>query len=239
MVRIGLSTNLDQSGERDCMPRDYVLAVLRAGGLPLILPMIPMDHPDYDRLMDKTIASVDGLVFTGGPDLDPALYYGEAKLPECGKPVPERDRADIALIHRALPVNKPFLAICRGIQVVNVAMGGNLYQDIGSQLGLSVSHVQPRNTDAHEVKVEDGTLLKTLVHTDNLQVNSRHHQAIKTLAPGLRTSARSEDGVIEAVEFLDERPALCVQWHPENLAADSPQHQALFDWLIAMAKQKS
>lgn len=239
MVRIGLSTNLDQTGERDCMPRDYVLAVLRAGGLPLILPMIPMDHPDYDALMDQTIASVDGIVFTGGPDLDPALYYGEARLPQCGVPVPERDRADIALIRRALDVNKPFLGICRGIQVANVALGGSLYQDLNSQLVLSVSHEQPRVSDVHQVKVEDGTLLKSLVRADTLKVNSRHHQAIKTLAPGLRASAYSEDGIIEAVEFSDGRPALCVQWHPENLAASSAQHQALFDWLIAMAKRLS
>lgn len=234
MVRIGLSTNISINAQKDGMPRDYPAAVLRAGGLPLILPTVPMDHPDYDELISQMAAAADGFVFVGGPDIDPLLYYQEERLPQCGPPCAERDRVDIALIRRVLARGKPFLAICRGIQTVNVAMGGTLYQDLDSQLNLQVSHQQ---TDAgtHAVRVYDNTLLRSLVHTDTLRVNSRHHQAIKTLAPGLLVSAVSPDGVIEAAEFLDGRPALCVQWHPENLSRTEKEHQALFDWLIRKA----
>ncbi len=231
MVIIGLSTNQDLSGGKICMPPDYVSAVLRAGALPVILPMVPVSDPGYDEFMDKTINAVDGIVFTGGPDIDPK-YYREKRLPGCHDPVPERDRADLALMQRAVAVRKPILAICRGIQVLNVALGGSLYQDLPSQLDLPVSHQQPDLPQAHRVLVEDDTLLRSLVQETSLGVNSRHHQAIREPAIGLKVSARSGDGVIEAVEFEDGRPALGVQWHPENLSKDSPAHQALFDWLV-------
>lgn len=237
MVIIGLSTNRDFKNGSDCMPKDYVLSVLRAGALPLILPMIPEDNPHYDELMDKTINSVDGIVFTGGPDVDP-IYYKEKKLPECKEVVSERDKADFALFSRTMAIKKPFLGICRGLQVCNVALGGSLYQDLGSQFKGANQHEVPDNLRAHTVEVVDKTLLSRLVDTVTLPVTSRHHQAIKQLAPGLKVAARSADGVIEAVEFEDGRPGLCVQWHPENLAGQDKRHQALFDWLVEKAKER-
>lgn len=232
MIIIGLSTNRDVKNGSDCMPKDYVLSVIRAGALPLILPMIPEDSPLYDDLLDKIIATVDGLVFTGGPDVDPVLY-NEAQLSACHSPVSERDKIDIALIRKALSVRKPLLGICRGLQVFNVALGGTLYQDVPSQIPQSRQHEMSGHMLAHEVNIVESTLLDRIVRTDSLPVNSRHHQAIKQLADGLVVSARSsEDGVIEAVECKDGRPALCVQWHPENLAGQDQRHQALFDWLV-------
>lgn len=237
MVIIGLSTNRDFKNGSDCMPKDYVLAILRAGALPLILPMIPEDNPHYDELMDKTINSVDGIVFTGGPDIDP-IHYKEKKLPECNEIVSERDKVDLALFSRAMAVRKPFLGICRGLQLCNVALGGSLYQDLNNQQKGVMEHQTPGVLQAHTVEVESGSLLGSLVDTVTLPVTSRHHQAIKALAPGLKVSAKAADGVIEAVEFTDGRPGLCVQWHPENLAGTDKRHQALFDWLVEKAKER-
>ncbi len=237
MVIIGLSTNQDMTSGHCCIPRDYVYSVLRAGALPVILPMVHEADPRFDEFMDKAINVVDGIVFTGGPDIDPK-YYREKRLPGCNEPVPERDRADLALIQRAVAIRKPFLGICRGLQVLNVALGGSLYQDLPSQLSLPVSHFQPDNLLAHHIFPKEGSLLQSLTQVTSLEVNSRHHQAIRELASGLKASAFSGDGLIEAVEFEDSRPALCVQWHPENLSKNSPAHQALFDWLVRASEQR-
>ena len=237
MIIIGLSTNKDTKTQADSMPKDYVRAVLRAGALPIILPMIPEDDPNYDEFMDKIINMVDGIVFTGGPDVDPT-HYKEARLPGCHEPLPDRDKADLALITRALAVHKPFLGICRGLQVCNTVMGGSLYQDLASQLPKVNNHDVQDVLEAHQVTITENTLLHQLTKAVRLPVTSRHHQAIKQVAPGLKVCAVSEDGVIEAVEFEDGRAALCVQWHPENLAPTDPRHQALFDWLVKAAGQR-
>jgi putative glutamine amidotransferase len=237
MVIIGLSTNRDQKNAIDCMPGDYILSVLRAGAFPLILPMIPPEQPNFQELMDEALGVVDGLVFTGGPDLDPA-YYGEEILPGCHTPVPDRDKADLTLMEKALKARKPFLGICRGIQVLNVLMGGSLYQDIPSQLRLPIVHAKTGISEAHKAILWKDSLVYSLMRDETIPVNSRHHQAVKGIAPGLKATACSEDGLVEALEFLDGRPALAVQWHPENLAGDNPQHQALFDWLVREARKR-
>ena len=234
MVIIGLSTNRDGKNATDSMPGDYILSILRAGALPLILPMIPPDEPQYQELMEKALASVDGLVFTGGPDIDPA-YYGEDMLPGCHLPFFDRDKADMTLMEKTLKTRKPFLGICRGIQVLNAAMGGSLYQDLPSQLRLPLAHAQTGVSEAHQAVLEKDSLIYSLMQAETVTVNSRHHQAVKDVAPGLKTSAKSQDGIVEALEFIDGRPALAVQWHPENLAGANPLHQALFDWLVREA----
>jgi len=237
MVIIGLSTNRDTAQGADCMPRDYALSVLRAGGLPLILPMIPMEQPNYGEVMDRILETVDGLVFTGGPGLDPETY-GEARLPACGIPVPERDKADLELFQRAIASGKPFLGICRGLQVCNAALGGTLYQDIASQVPGALEHRQAGKGAAHPADFKKGSLLSKVMGEGRAWVTSRHHQSIARLAPGLVLSAESPDGVAEAVEFEDGRPAICVQWHPENLTANDPRHLALFEWLVREAGKK-
>ena len=237
MVIIGLSTNLDVKNGVDSMPRDYVLSVLRAGALPVILPMLPEDHPKYDEFMDKTINSVDGLLFTGGLDLEPVLYK-EARIPQCHASLPERDKADMALFSRAITVKKPFLGICRGLQLCNVALGGSLYQDIPTQVKKAMNHEHPGTPHAHEVSIDEDSILHSIIQSRRLPVTSRHHQSIMQLSHLSSVSARADDGIIEAVELLDDTPGLCVQWHPENLAAADPRHQALFDWLVSMAKKR-
>ena len=238
MIVIGLSTNRDFKDGSDCMPKDYVLSVLRAGALPLILPMIPEHHPGYGDFLDKALKAVDAVVFTGGPDLHPSHYH-ESILPECNEPVSERDAIDLALFERVMASGKPFLGICRGLQLCNVALGGSLYQDLPAQVNPGINHQQPGVLPAHEVTVEENSLLQQITGAGRLPVTSRHHQSIKALAPGLRISARSDDGIIEAVEFLDGRPALCVQWHPENLAQADARHQALFNWLVKTAAKRA
>lgn len=237
MVIIGLSTNKDTKTDADKMPRDYVTAVLQAGALPVILPMIGEDHPQYDELMDKAVSMVDGLIMTGGPDVDPD-YYGEERLPFCGEILSERDKADMTLIRKAIAAKKPMLAICRGLQAVNVALGGTLYQDLDSQIKTNIMHQRTDKDYAHKVQVKKNSLLHDIVGKESFLVTSRHHQAAKKVAPGLVATAFSEDGVIEALEFENAYPGLLVQWHPENLAAiHDPDHQALFDWLVRMAKK--
>ncbi|NLW21364.1 MAG: gamma-glutamyl-gamma-aminobutyrate hydrolase family protein [Clostridiales bacterium] len=238
MITIGLSPNRDLKGGPDCMPWDYVRAVLRAGALPLILPMVPEGHSGYGAFLDRMLSKVDGIVFTGGPDIHPA-HYGEQLSPQCKEPVSERDAIDLALFERVMRAGLPFLGICRGLQVCNVALGGSLYQDLPAQLRPGIDHQQPEVLVAHEVRVEDNSLLRRVTGTGHLPVTSRHHQAIKALAPGLVVSARSGDGIIEAVEFENGHPGLCVQWHPENLAGEDSRHQALFDWLAQAAAERA
>lgn len=237
MVIIGLSTNTDKANDRDAMPRDYITAVLHSGALPVIFPMIGEDHPQYDELMDKALSVVDGLVMTGGPDVSPD-YYGEARQPFCGETLSERDKADMTLVKKAIAAGKPILGICRGLQVVNVALGGALYQDLDSQIKTGIIHQRSDKGYAHQVRVSKNSLLFRIAGKESLQVTSRHHQAVKKAAPGLVATAFSEDGVIEALEFENGYPGLLVQWHPENLAANGDQDQkALFDWLISAAKK--
>lgn len=237
MVIIGLSTNKDSKTDSDKMPRDYVTAILQAGALPVILPMIGEDHPQYDELMDKAVSMVDGLIMTGGPDISPD-YYGEERLPFCGETLSERDKADMTLIKKAIAAGKPILGICRGLQVVNVALGGTLYQDLDSQIQTEIAHQRTDKGYAHTVQVKKNSLLFDIVGKESFKVTSRHHQAVKKPAPGLVATAFSEDGVIEALEFENAYPGLMVQWHPENLAVKHERdHQALFDWLVRAAKK--
>lgn len=210
---------------------DYAAAVARAGARPVLMPL--PGTPDCEALAREALEGADALVLIGGGDLDPVLY-GERPLPECGPALPIRDRADLALARAALETGKPVLAICRGIQALNVALGGTLYQDIPAQVPGSAEH-QTRQAEAHTVSVRTGTLLYEIVGTGRLPATSRHHQAVKAPGKGLVVSAVSDDGIIEAVEFADKRPVIGVQWHPETLAADYPAHQALFDWLARAA----
>lgn len=237
MIRIGLSVNQDTPESRDCMPPDYVAAVLRAGALPLIFPLLPADHAQYEGLVEEMVSSVDAIVFTGGPDFAPETY-GQEKHAACGRIHPVRDKADLALVRAALKSGKPFLGICRGLQLINVALGGTLYQDLPSQLQLPADHNRQDVLDVHGVKVVPGTLLRRITGADGFRVNSRHHQAIDRLGKGLRVCARSDDGLIEAIEFENGYPGLALQWHPENLARERTDQQAIFHWLAGAAEQR-
>jgi putative glutamine amidotransferase len=179
---------------------------------------------------------------SGGSDLDPG-YYGEEPVPELGVTLPERDTFEMALLEHALRRQIPILGICRGMQVLNVALGGTLYQDLPSQMDHMVllGHRQetPKWQPTHEVEVDGGSKIAKILGTDELKVNSYHHQAIKDLAFGLVAVACAPDGVIEAVESSDlaKRWMIGVQWHAEAMRDAGPEHQKLFEAHVSAAER--
>jgi putative glutamine amidotransferase len=180
------------------------------------------------------------LLLPGGGDIDP-VQYGEARNEKCHQPSAERDGTELALARWAMDGGMPLLAICRGIQVLNVAMGGSLFQDIQSQIPGAERHDwypnYPRDRLSHAVAVNPGTRLARIAGAISLPVNSLHHQSIKDLAPGLVETGRSPDGIIEAVEAPDHPFAIGVQWHPEELAGRDARAQRLFDSLVEASRR--
>ena len=200
----------------------YVESLARAGAEVHWVDLTDPDHAVAEALQ------FDGLLLPGGGDIEPTLF-GQERIPACGEPNLLRDAAEPKLLHAFLAADKPILGICRGIQVLNVFLGGELYQDI-----KPMEHV-PHNdhwAKVHTVTVRRGTLLSQLMGRDTVLVNSQHHQAASKVAPGLEIAALSEDGFIEALEKPDARFCLGVQWHPEWLSAADPVQQGLFDAFV-------
>ena len=195
------------------VPRTYVNAVLMNGGIPVVIPLMN-DETEIIELL----SSLDGIIFTGGEDFDPA-YYRERPIPQMGKVNVERDRFDLKLVRLASERGIPILGICRGIQLINIAFGGSLYQDLPAQyFDKSISHrqKQPNDEASHSVIVEDNTVFSDIVKDRMLMVNSSHHQAIKDVAKGFRVAGKSSDKLIEVIEKIDgDNWILGVQFHPE------------------------
>ena len=210
----------------------YLEAIRLGGAMPVILA--PVRTGTVDLLLDR----LDGLCLSGGPDLHPH-HYGVAEHPELGPTEPDLDRFELALARRAMARGVPVLAICRGMQVLNVARGGTLHQHL-PDLDGDVEHRQqltgPRTT--HEVELASTSKLARLLGLDTLAVNSFHHQAIDRLASGLRVVGRSADGVIEAVEADGQGFVFGVQWHAEGLV-ERPEQLALFEALVRAASEHS
>jgi putative glutamine amidotransferase len=233
--RIGLSgvTRSVAGAERSGVNAAYVRAVLRAGGVPLILPpLIGAAHTA--ELLD----AVDGLVLTGGEDVDPA-HFGQPPHAALGEVDPVRDVFELALFREATARGMPALAICRGIQLVNVALGGSLWQDLPSELPAALPHSQNTGRDdrSHPVAITPGSRLARALGGERCEVNSFHHQAIRDLAPGLVATAHAPDGVIEGAESASGRPwLLAVQWHPEEFHHhEVAPEQGLFRALVEEA----
>ncbi|WP_234125017.1 gamma-glutamyl-gamma-aminobutyrate hydrolase family protein [Clostridium hydrogenum] len=216
---IGIVGNLliDQGGmfpgyERAYVNNDYIQSVEKAGGTPVMLPVIS----DYEKVKNQ-IEAVDSIIISGGFDVNPLIYDDEPSQKQ-GFLCPERDEYDLMVIKAAMELNKPILGICRGIQILNAALGGTLYQDLSQIEGCYIKHVQESRPEVagHSVEIVKGTKLYDILG-EKIITNSFHHQAIKDLAPGFKVAARSKDGVIEAIE-KEEGFVIGIQWHPEMMA---------------------
>lgn len=210
------------SGYIDGQYGDYCRSVVLAGGAPVLIPLA-LGEPAWRAIYER----LDGILFPGGVDVAPA-FYGEMPHPQLGRVDDALDEAELTLARWALAERMPILGICRGIQLLNVAAGGTLYQDIPAQIEHALPHSCPGQTDAHPVHVETDTRLYRALGTGHCVTNSRHHQAVKTPAPGFIVSARAPDGVIEGIEWPDAPFCVGVQWHPENLAPTDEQMLNLF-----------
>jgi putative glutamine amidotransferase len=226
--RIGLSPTSATYEDRlvEQVNRAYVDAVVRAGGLPFILPVL--DPGDAE----EALQTLDGLLLTGGGDVEP-LRYGAAAVPEVHGVDTDRDAFEFALVTTAAAAGIPVLGICRGAQILNVALGGTLVQHLPDMTDRQHCLRDRFAEPVHEVEIETGTRLAGIVGLDRLPVNSLHHQAVDTLGAGLRAVAWAEDGVVEAIESIWPR-MMGVQWHPELLSGRRA-HDGLFRWLVAEA----
>jgi putative glutamine amidotransferase len=214
---------------------DYLSSVEQAGGRARVLEV--SDSPR------KVLDEIDGLLLTGGGDIDPVLY-GEARHPTVEDAEPGRDEFEIDLARRAMAADVPLLAICRGAQVLNVAAGGTLVQDIPSAVESTLSHsiVEPKSAEAHAVHVAPGSRLEqalgaTVDGSHSCRVNSRHHQSVGRVGPGLVSSATAPDGVIEAIEKQGSEFCVGVQWHPENFWRTG-EFAPLFENFVNAARER-
>ncbi len=229
---IGIDCNLkmrERYGEeypQHELRREYSDAIELAGGVPILLPII-----EDPRLVDEQLDIVDGLLLSGGPDLDPRLY-GAPEHENVTPMHPDRQVYGLELARAAIRRDIPLLAICGGLQLVNVCCGGKLITHLPDEVGEAVRHRHNGRPTEHEVVIESNTRLHRIVGCDRLAVNSSHHQAVKTLGVGLRVTARSPDGVVEAIEMRGDIFCVCVQWHPERLVPDRAEHLALFEALV-------
>lgn len=237
---IGLTPQYDYERSRVFVVENYMKSVIMAGGIPVVLPL----HVSGNDLKDLA-SSLDGFLFTGGPDISPFIYKEET-IQACGVVVPERDEMELSLFSIAYKSQKPILGICRGIQVINVCLGGSLYQDLSQFTPsysmesdnlftpLPLSHYQKSENHvlSHSVVAEEGSLLHRITSSNEFLVNSFHHQGVKEVAPSLKVSGRSKDSLIEAIEHPNYKFLLGVQWHPEHLTAFDANAYQLFSTFI-------
>ena len=222
---VGMASGMGVAGQDwDFVSGDYIYSIERAGGIPVLLPRLE-DMSVLEPLIDK----LDGVLVSGGHDVDPH-GYGERTQGYCGRLVPERDVMDLAITRYAYEKKKPILAICRGIQILNVALGGNLYQDLEREGGFCHHFMDntPREYPVHSNTIAEGSILEGIYGKSEIEVNSFHHQAVKDAAPAAVITATSSDGVPEGIEVSGGHPfTIGVQWHPEMMFR-SEEQQKLF-----------
>lgn len=216
------------------MSQQYVRVLVEAGAVPWIIPLLRGDAATLRAIYDR----LDGVFLPGGVDLHPSAYQ-EPLSERCGRTDVDRDEVELTLTRWAIADKKPLLAVCRGVQVLNVAAGGTVHQDLATELPGSLKHDYwptpgglGRDYLAHEVRVSEDSRLRRLLGASTLRVNSMHHQGIKRVAPGLRASAVAPDGVIEGLESPNGHFLLGVQWHPESLVERDPAMRRLFTAFI-------
>ncbi len=214
--------------------KPYADAVLRAGGLPVLIPN-DLSNSDLDLLIQR----LDGILFTGGYDMEPSCY-AHPPHPAIEQPDADRDRVEIHLVHSAVQHGLPFFGICRGMQVINVALGGSLYEHLPDQLPANVhleNHDKPRHFLAHPVTIQPTNQLAEIFRPGETWVNSLHHQGVSRSAQGLRVTALAPDGLVEAFELPGHPCGLAVQWHPEELQED-PSMRMLFEFLVQACQER-
>lgn len=232
---IGLTSSFMTHEDRELvfLPHAYFDAVRHFGGIPVLIPVFA-SREELNFLLDRC----DGLILTGGDDIDPSLY-GEEKLNDTIVIAPERDSQEGLVIDMALARNLPIFGICRGIQMMNVHLGGTLYQDIPAQIPSDIAHsmAKPHHRTCHECRVIPGTPLHDLCGCHSFNVNSHHHQAVKDVAPGFVVIGLSEDGIIEAI--YDPAKPFCwgVQWHPEKIWDIEENSAKLFEAFLESCRK--
>ncbi len=222
----------DSPGDRiDYTFEEYSKAILHCGGTPVLIP-IAQNRGSLQMILDR----IAGLLLSGGPDIHPK-FYDEKPLPELGEVDEDLDGMELEIARLAFQRNLPILAICRGVQVLNVSRGGTLYQDITTHIQESIGHLQnvDKTIQTHTVGIEGKTLLHRILGRGEIWVNGKHHQAIKDLAPGFVVSARARDGIIEAIEHPSKRFILGVQWHPEGMWGKDLSSKKLFRAFVRAA----
>ena len=218
--------------EHFSLPALYVDAVRRAGGIPLLIPPGEKD-------IAPILSVADGVIITGGADIHPSIYGGNSEHPQLTTFDTERDTLELALVHHLLDVqNIPSLYICRGMQILNIALGGTLHEHVADTIPKDIHRGDDGVWRVHGVRIQPKTLATSVMRSEEISTYSGHHQAIKELASDLRISATAPDGVIEAVEHKSAPWMLGVQWHPEITAAEDPTQQRLFDALVQEATRK-
>ena len=210
----------------------YFGGIEQAGGLPVLLSL-----SEDPALWEEYCQRFDGFVFTGGQDVDPQLF-GQEKIPQCDYQAPLRDNQEIFMARRLRELDKPVLGICRGIQVINVALGGTLYQDLPTQRPSPVIHRQEKPYDIphHQISISPGSRIHQMTGLLQLSVNSMHHQAVWKTAPDFAVTATAEDGLVEAIEAPDARFFMGVQWHPEHMWQGYASGRAIWQGFVNACK---
>lgn len=232
---IGLTPSHDTDNDDIKMRPTYLRALKAAGGIPVVMPLEASEE-DLKQLAND----LDGFLFTGGPDVHPFLF-GEETHDHCGNVSAERDRMELALLPLVLELRKPVLGICRGIQVLNIALGGNIWQDITSQTKrqFPIAHSQPfrYQMPCHTVSLAEDSLIARISGCSSLKVNSMHHQAVKDPGQGLTATGHSPDQLVEALEMPGYPFFIGVQWHPEYLWEKNEEALRLFQTFVKACKE--
>ncbi len=230
---IGITAAFDFDKSTSNLKDDYYEAIIQCGAVPVLIPVT-----EVKGVWVEYLDICDGIVLSGGPDVD-AAFFGQSNMPYAKEISPVRDSMELFLAKQALAVNKPMLGICRGIQIINIAAGGSIFQDIYAENKSDVKLIQhsqqaPRWFQIHDIDIVPETCLYKTFGREKLKVNSFHHQAVNELAPGFTINACSQDGIIESISNENKKFVLGVQWHPENLWRKDKTHLKLFERLISV-----